>query len=877
MKKDIWNNIRNLSIRSRLLYGYLVTFLLVVCLGSFVSYLYFRITIDRTVAEAMSSRIHAIRMYLETAVQHGLVSQLRAIAEQNQKTVTSIYQRDLTEKEAKQLASQLIEGQVFGDTGVVYVVNSHGNILVHPDNGLVGKNIPAQNFMNHHSQSKYGYLESGKITLEGGPSSMNSLFMTYFGPWDWIITAAVDTKEKLIFFDIKDIRKSILAVQTVGSELPFIMDSKGNLLIHASREGQNIFDELNTESGSLFKAITDIRAGSIKLPWPEPGLKTKKDVILYYHYLPDFDWIIVLPCDPARFHRPLSTLRLIILATLAFLIVLAFALTWKVGNSITEPIKRLTRGFRAVTRGDYSIRLTPESNDELGQLESYFNTFIEQLEESNSRLNESEKGFRSIFENSVEAIFQFDMEGNILKVNPSFVSMFGYSGDQDLLDSRINFHTNLMVNRDLWSDLIDLVNSERVVKGFELQLYKKSGAVFWGLLNAGGIHETHRGEVRIEGFLSDINAIKQAQSGQEKIREELETMVARRTVELSTRISELEEQDAQNRYISEMGDMLQSCRSIEETFPVIGQYLRKLFPDDTCSLYLHDSSRQNIDRVLPPVTESDICEPMTNDSCWALRRGKSYHFKELDDELVCDHVGGSFQNGYICNPLIAHGVTIGLLHIMFAGSAGAEEDNAGPDQERKVRLSLRLADHLSLALANLKLQEELKVKSTQDSLTGLANRRYMEEIMQRQFHRLLRYNSRFSLIMLDVDHFKKFNDNYGHDMGDHVLSELGNYLNKNIRGEDLACRFGGEEFIIIMVDSDTDGAARKAEKIRREVSEKISIPHFSETIHITVSAGVATAPEHGRDATELLKSVDNALYKAKANGRNRVEVATVNP
>ena len=185
----------------------------------------------------------------------------------------------------------------------------------------------------------------------------------------------------------------------------------------------------------------------------------------------------------------------------------------------------------------------------------------------------------------------------------------------------------------------------------------------------------------------------------------------------------------------------------------------------------------------------------------------------MDKELICDHVEeSSTPQRYVCSPLIAHGVTIGLLHTLFEPFDHAEHEQNELLFDRKVRLCSRLAEHLSLALANLKLQEELKIKSTQDSLTGLANRRYMEEIMQRQFHRLLRYNTPFSLVMLDVDHFKKFNDTYGHDMGDYVLSELGNYLKENTRGEDLACRFGGEEFVIILIDTDTDKASKKAEK-----------------------------------------------------------------
>ena len=127
--------------------------------------------------------------------------------------------------------------------------------------------------------------------------------------------------------------------------------------------------------------------------------------------------------------------------------------------------------------------------------------------------------------------------------------------------------------------------------------------------------------------------------------------------------------------------------------------------------------------------------------------------------------------------------------------------------------------------------------------------------------------------MIDVDNFKNFNDTYGHEVGDLVLQELGSYLNENTRGEDLACRFGGEEFMIIMVDTSIEQALDKAEKIRTEIADNLAIPHLSGTLHVTVSCGVGTAPDHGRNIKELLKSADNALYQAKDNGRNRVEIA----
>ena len=870
---EIWKWTRNLPIRSRLLYGYLMVFLLVVFIGNTIIYYYFLTTIGRSTTLELSNNTLSIRAIIEAAAKTSLTDQLRVIAERNLEIVTSIYKEDVKEQEAKNRAAKILVSQSIGKSGFLYVINSLGNIQVHSNSELIGKTFPDQDLMLNRVQRKFGYHEYAKTGQNENVPRIKARYMTYFGPWDWIISATIDKSELSELLDKNGLRKAILANQTGKTGFPFVMDSNGNLVIHSRREGQNVLHELEEDGKNLISKMIKNQNGKLLISWHSPGEHKARDMLIYYDYIPEFDWIVASSCSKDELYQPLRVLRTIAFVTLICLLILAFTLTWHISNTITQPIKHLMRGLKAVANGDFTQRLSPKSTDELGQLESYFNTFIAQLEESNTKLHKSEKGFRSIFENSVEGIFQFDMKGNIVKVNPSFVSMLGYNSAQALLDEGVNFHSDLIVKKEIWNDLIELIISERTVKGFELQLCKRSGAVFWCLLNARGIHGTQGGEITsIEGFLSDINARKAAQAGQQKILEDLEIMVGQRTIELSNRISELEQRDMLNRYMGEMGDMLQSCRTIEETYPVIDQYLKKLFPRDSCVLYLHDSSKQLIDRVVPTTMEPEPYSSMTNDSCWALRRGKSYLFKEMAEDLTCDHVEVA-PHGYVCSPLIAHGVTIGLLHILFEAGDIQNSEQSPLHQDRKTRLCSRLAEHLSLALANLKLQEELKVKSTQDSLTGLANRRYMEEIMQRQFHRLLRYNTPCSVIMIDVDHFKTFNDKYGHDMGDYVLCELGRYLKENTRGEDLACRYGGEEFIIIMVDTDSDKAYRKAKKMCVEISQTVSIPHRSRTIHITVSIGVASSPSHGKNITDLLKSADTALYLAKNNGRNRVEVA----
>ena len=171
--------------------------------------------------------------------------------------------------------------------------------------------------------------------------------------------------------------------------------------------------------------------------------------------------------------------------------------------------------------------------------------------------------------------------------------------------------------------------------------------------------------------------------------------------------------------------------------------------------------------------------------------------------------------------------------------------------------------------ANLRLQQE----STRDPLTGLYNRRYLEETMQRETRRAARAEHALSVLMLDLDHFKKFNDTYGHDAGDTVLREAASLFTKSVRAEDIVCRYGGEEFVIILPLADINIAQARAERIRGKLHNLPILHHGQPLGAVTVSIGVAALPQHGTSPNELLEAADGALYRAKGEGRDRVVVA----
>jgi len=187
-------------------------------------------------------------------------------------------------------------------------------------------------------------------------------------------------------------------------------------------------------------------------------------------------------------------------------------------------------------------------------------------------------------------------------------------------------------------------------------------------------------------------------------------------------------------------------------------------------------------------------------------------------------------------------------------------------------LAVTVGDHISLALANIRLRETLRHQVIHDVLTGLFNRRYLEETLEREISRGRRKGASLGLIMLDLDYFKHFNDTYGHEAGDNLLRALGKFLGSIVRKEDVACRYGGEEFVLILPEASQEIVRQRAEDIRREFP-KLPVMHRGQMLEsVTVSLGVAMFPDHGATGQDVLRAADDAMYRAKAQGRNRVVV-----
>jgi diguanylate cyclase (GGDEF)-like protein len=225
---------------------------------------------------------------------------------------------------------------------------------------------------------------------------------------------------------------------------------------------------------------------------------------------------------------------------------------------------------------------------------------------------------------------------------------------------------------------------------------------------------------------------------------------------------------------------------------------------------------------------------------------------------------------------MAQGTGLGILY--FQSRQRDEAQNPGEFFNSENRqLALTAAESVAISLSNLYLQETLRVQSIRDPLTGLFNRRYLEESGERELYRMARGKKPAGLAMIDLDHFKTFNDTFGHEGGDALLRAFGQFLRERLRKEDIACRYGGEEFCILFCESSVDDAVRRAEQLRAEVNH-LTVHHGGQHLgDISISVGVASYPTHGSVLTDLIAAADSALYQAKAAGRNRVVTASTPP
>jgi len=466
------------------------------------------------------------------------------------------------------------------------------------------------------------------------------------------------------------------------------------------------------------------------------------------------------------------------------------------------------------------------------------------------KLRTSEVRYRRLFETAKDGIFLLDADtGRITDVNPYLEDMLGYS------------HTEL-IGKALWEigPVKDIVASQDAVRHLQnteyiryenLPLQTKEGEH----IQVEFVSNVYRvdGSRVIQCNVRDITARKLAEEGIRTANDDLLVLVV-----------ELRKRDEEMKSLHRLNDLLQSCTTQAEAYQVIALLAGELFAGQNGCLAILHAEDPYFETVARWGNEVPVEPVFSLEDCWALRRGQLHEVIDPRAGLLCRHFVHQLKTGYLCVPLTVQGETLGLFCLVGVPA------RRGEHQVSQQQLAVTVTEAIKLSLSNLKLREKLREQAIHDTLTGLFNRRYLEEILSRELHRARRRNSPLCVAMLDLDNFKQFNDTFGHDAGDSLLRELGQVLREKLRKSDISCRYGGDEFVLVLPDSSLAHTQQRVEQIRVVVKE-LQIRHGGPLLDtMTVSAGIAEAPEHGSAAPELLRAADNALYAAKQAGRDRV-------
>jgi diguanylate cyclase (GGDEF)-like protein len=352
-----------------------------------------------------------------------------------------------------------------------------------------------------------------------------------------------------------------------------------------------------------------------------------------------------------------------------------------------------------------------------------------------------------------------------------------------------------------------------------------------------------------------------------KRRKQYEERLSETNDKLANTIRALERQAKESALLTGVRDELQLCVKPMQAHECAVRYFEQLLPGTSGSLSLINNSRHIVETAASWGSSILMTDGFPIESCCGLRSGRMRWRKPAQSEVDCTHFDGSAPAYYLCIPLAAYGDTLGFIYVECTspGMAAMVDAHMGPLQE--------LVELSSIAIAGLNLRNRLENQSIKDGLTNLFNRRFMEIALDREIRRAERHQKQVAVLMLDVDHFKQFNDTYGHEAGDTVLREVADTLRQSVPAEGVVCRFGGEEFVAILPELSMDAGLALAELLRQRVSE-IRVRSRGESLReITISIGVAVYPQNAESLEELLRVADRALYEAKHQGRNRVIAA----
>jgi diguanylate cyclase (GGDEF)-like protein/PAS domain S-box-containing protein len=469
-------------------------------------------------------------------------------------------------------------------------------------------------------------------------------------------------------------------------------------------------------------------------------------------------------------------------------------------------------------------------------------------------LRQSEERFKLMAWATKDAVWDWDLQTNQIWWGEGLQKIFHYSAE------------TAQTNSEWWFDHIHPEDQSKVHRTINQAL--EGGMEFWSkeyrfqrqdgtyadIMDRGYIMRDDTGKpYRMIGAMIDITE-----------RKYMESTLVQANEQMGQFLNELQRRNSEIALLNEMSRLFQACQSEEEAYEITADLSNQLFPQTAGALYMVNTARTLVDAVASWEELPSSARIFSPQDCWALCRGQTRLLTEDHAGTCCLHLTEPLPTVAYCLPMQIQGEMLGILHMQSKHKEYLDE--------AKRQLAYTVVEQTSMALSNLKLREALREQSIRDPLTGLYNRRYMEEALNQQLSRNTRQLHPLGIIMIDIDHFKDFNDTYGHAAGDALLRELGRFLQSHIRGEDVACRYGGEEFLLIMPDVSPEVVQYRAEHLRTE-ARQMQVQNADQSYErITLSMGIAIYPLHGRTIEAVLHAADVALYRAKQEGRDRVVV-----
>lgn len=469
---------------------------------------------------------------------------------------------------------------------------------------------------------------------------------------------------------------------------------------------------------------------------------------------------------------------------------------------------------------------------------------------------------RALVDNPLAGIL-FTNGRKILRGNRRIAELCGKSSDE-LQGTTVDALLATEVDTEAFGAALERIRESKMATEAELHLRRKDGSKL--LIDAYGKPlpaEGRNDAGEILWVVQDKTDAMLAETERREHARELQQTNAR----LTSSLQAAEIRTKEIALLTELSGVLQSCQVPGEIFAAVQNYAGFLFPDEAGALYLMNEARDAVARGPHWGSLASNAASFPLEECWALRRGTTFPVSPASQGLICGHAAccEGREGKYVCQPLVAQNNLLGLLYREASGPDFA----AGTDQ-----LATMLAEQVSLAIANLQLRDQLRSQAIRDQLTGLYNRRFLEDALTRETGRAARSGESVAVAILDVDHFKRINDTHGHEAGDAVLRELGEVLQKTIRKTDIVGRFGGEEFLVLLPGADIEVAQARALGVLEAVrAMEVAIPNGAPLHHITASIGIAVMPLHVVNGSALVAAADAALYLAKGQGRNRVVVS----